>query len=650
MFVNNLNVSGKNRLSQILHTLKHVHGFEFEQVDTNSLHETARTFERLKNQIVEANSFNSYYQDPNYTKATLITEAVRMLLEISPKRKKKATVESTESNKDTSMKKLSEKSSASKPDFLDVDKDGNKAEPMKKALKDKAAKGKRPLKEEQNLDQAETLLAAKDLSDQLQNMAEDAAKMSVDDLMPLVDTMKAQFGQEQANAFNTVVKQNLQTVLDSIIKAKDETDNAIMALQGGQTPAPTSDISQPLPGAEVSAEPDAQAGGESDFEKEFSATPSSSGPETEPLGRASKREVSESRKKCMECGTGMYENTRGKMRCNECGSTWVAEAWGTKMKTAKKDIGKWQGYSISELKARKKKLMDKAERSEAEQKEVQQINFAIRAKQTDHWGKIKEADETSTAKLAMMAVTGKDDKGKTLTSQQKAAAKKAADDLAKAKIEEKLTKKMSAGAIISDFVKSDDPKFKGKSKAERTKMALGAYYSMHPEKSKKEESTIVKCAQLLEALEQKLNHLNNKFNAHKREFAQQLSEGRQIDPLNLGYGLVGDAIRKQIKEAKLQVNEASNLQQRMLSQLDNEVKKIHETAIEIKKLDKQLGSTPYGVVGFTTDGKKTSKFFESVELRNIWLEFNKDTLSKHQLINPESITKAQTYLKKRLAQ
>lgn len=52
-------------------------------------------------------------------------------------------------------------------------------------------------------------------------------------------------------------------------------------------------------------------------------------------------------------------------------------------------------------------------------------------------------------------------------------------------IEEKITKDTSAGEIISDFVHSDNPKFEGKSKKERTKMALGAYYSKHPEKSNK---------------------------------------------------------------------------------------------------------------------------------------------------------------------
>ena len=55
----------------------------------------------------------------------------------------------------------------------------------------------------------------------------------------------------------------------------------------------------------------------------------------------------------------------------------------------------------------------------------------------------------------------------------------------KKKLNEVLTKKTPTKEVISDFVHSDNPKFAGKSKKERIKMALGAYYGMHPEKSKK---------------------------------------------------------------------------------------------------------------------------------------------------------------------
>ena len=50
-------------------------------------------------------------------------------------------------------------------------------------------------------------------------------------------------------------------------------------------------------------------------------------------------------------------------------------------------------------------------------------------------------------------------------------------------LKEIITKKTSAGNIIKDFQKSKNPKFSGKSTEERKRMALGAYYSMHPELS-----------------------------------------------------------------------------------------------------------------------------------------------------------------------
>jgi len=68
----------------------------------------------------------------------------------------------------------------------------------------------------------------------------------------------------------------------------------------------------------------------------------------------------------------------------------------------------------------------------------------------------------------------------------------------KKKLQEVLTKKTPASKVISDFVHSDDPKFAGKSKKERMKMALGAYYSMHPEKSKKMEEMTYPAVPMLE--------------------------------------------------------------------------------------------------------------------------------------------------------
>jgi hypothetical protein len=54
-------------------------------------------------------------------------------------------------------------------------------------------------------------------------------------------------------------------------------------------------------------------------------------------------------------------------------------------------------------------------------------------------------------------------------------------------LDEVITKKTSAGEIIKDFQQSKNPKFAGKSSEKRRQMALGAYYSKHPEKSKTNE-------------------------------------------------------------------------------------------------------------------------------------------------------------------
>jgi hypothetical protein len=59
------------------------------------------------------------------------------------------------------------------------------------------------------------------------------------------------------------------------------------------------------------------------------------------------------------------------------------------------------------------------------------------------------------------------------------------DSLTEEQLDEVLTKKTPASNVIKDFVHSDNPKFEGKSKKERIKMALGAYYAKHPEKSNK---------------------------------------------------------------------------------------------------------------------------------------------------------------------
>jgi len=67
-------------------------------------------------------------------------------------------------------------------------------------------------------------------------------------------------------------------------------------------------------------------------------------------------------------------------------------------------------------------------------------------------------------------------------------------------VDETITKKTSAGEIIHDFQKSKNPKFAGKSKEQRKNQALGAYYGMHPEKSKVKEGKLTVSKALMESV------------------------------------------------------------------------------------------------------------------------------------------------------
>lgn len=82
----------------------------------------------------------------------------------------------------------------------------------------------------------------------------------------------------------------------------------------------------------------------------------------------------------------------------------------------------------------------------------------------------KEGDESASDKEPRYL--GKKKEGRQLITDKKT-------------ISEVLTKKTPVGKVISDFEKSDDPRFKGDSKEKRKERALAAWYKMHPEKSKK---------------------------------------------------------------------------------------------------------------------------------------------------------------------
>ena len=91
MYLNQFTTSNAARLHQILATLETVHGVKINidlASDTaeKNLNECHETYESLRNRIIKESAFNSYQQNPEYIKSSLILEAVKlMLVEIAPK-------------------------------------------------------------------------------------------------------------------------------------------------------------------------------------------------------------------------------------------------------------------------------------------------------------------------------------------------------------------------------------------------------------------------------------------------------------------------------------------------------------------------------------------------------------------------------------
>ena len=171
-----------------------------------------------------------------------------------------------------------------KPDFLDVDKDGNKKEPMKKALKDKkqtdeakkaGAPGPKPYKlgtdkgckpgfvldsktkmcmpkapkgmsqdqfnkesivREGAEDQAEIVMAAKDMVNRVTGWMEDTAEMQTESMLELADAIRDEQGQEMSDNFVNTVKPALESLYTALESTRESLTSGVGQLTGEAAP------------------------------------------------------------------------------------------------------------------------------------------------------------------------------------------------------------------------------------------------------------------------------------------------------------------------------------------------------------------------------------------------------------------------------
>ena len=127
----------------------------------------------------------------------------------------------------------------------------------------KEAMSNKPVMESE-LDQAEVLLAAKQMADDLQKMAENLASMQVEELMSITNAMKEEVGVAEAETFSQSAEMAIGQALEAVKKANDDVSNAVLVAQGQ---APETDMSmEPAPEAPVDMDAPAEAPAGDDFE------------------------------------------------------------------------------------------------------------------------------------------------------------------------------------------------------------------------------------------------------------------------------------------------------------------------------------------------------------------------------------------------
>ena len=135
---------------------------------------------------------------------------------------------------------------------------------------------------EDEVGQAESLMAAQDMVDSVQGMLEDVGEMINEKLPPLTDSLRRSSGADAAATFNQQTNEALNTLMDAVRGAREAMANAVGTLTG-QEPTP---MGSTAPDEEMDLDLDTTDSSEQDIDlDDFEASDAAQGGD-EPLGRA----------------------------------------------------------------------------------------------------------------------------------------------------------------------------------------------------------------------------------------------------------------------------------------------------------------------------------------------------------------------------
>lgn len=152
---------------------------------------------------------------------------------------------------------------------------------VKESLASWLADQRQPLTEGE-VGNAEVLLAAKDMVDSIQDVIEKVGKMQNEQLPQLLDSIRDQIGQEQADSFKNAVGTTLQALMDNLQQARAGVDSGVGILTGtGPQPMDLGGDDAALAGGELPPVPMSDLDSDTDG---FAATDAAVGG-SEELGR-----------------------------------------------------------------------------------------------------------------------------------------------------------------------------------------------------------------------------------------------------------------------------------------------------------------------------------------------------------------------------
>ena len=134
---------------------------------------------------------------------------------------------------------------------------------------------------EDEVGEAEALMAAQDMVDRIQGMLEDVGEMLNEELPPLTDSLRRSSGADAAGSFNSSASETLNSLLEACRSSREAMANSVAGLSGGQ-PTSMGDIETAEPETEL--EPELDDNDEVDLD-DFETSDAATGGD-EPLGRS----------------------------------------------------------------------------------------------------------------------------------------------------------------------------------------------------------------------------------------------------------------------------------------------------------------------------------------------------------------------------